>query len=164
MSKPELFRPVRLDRIGPDELQHEVVATPEEYEALARRLDIPAIRSLICRFDLRRGPVQSVIAAGHLQACVTRICVATLEPFEMSVKEDFNLRFVPESALSEVIDPEADDEVPYSDETIDLGEAAAQQLALALDPDPHRPGAEIPETSLEATGRRLGDVVNLRRH
>ena len=164
MSKPELFRPVRLDRIGPDESQHEVVATPEECEALARRLDIPAIRSLICRFDLRRGPVQSVIAAGYLQACVTRICVATLEPFEMSVKEDFHLRFVPESALSEVIDPEADDEVPYSDETIDLGEAAAQQLALALDPYPHRPGAEIPETSLETTGRRLGDVVNLRRH
>lgn len=164
MSRPELFRPIRLDRIGPDESKHELVATSEECDALARRFDIPAIGSLTCRFGLRRGPGQSVLGVGHLQARVTRICVATLEPFEMSVKEDFRLRFVPEAMLAEVIDPEADDEVPYTGETIDLGEAAAQQLALALDPYPRRPGAEVSETMPEMTRRQLGDVLKFRRH
>lgn len=164
MSKPELYRPIRIDRIGDRELDHEVIASAAECEALARRFDIPAIRSLTCHFELHHEPGQAVRAAGHLQALVTRICVATLEPFDSRVDEDFRLRFVPETMLSEAIDPEADDEIPFVGDTIDLGEAAAQQLALALDPYPRRPGAEVSAVSPESPRRQLGDAVNFRRH
>ena len=43
-------------------------------------------------------------------------------------------------------DPESIDEIPYEGSTIDLGEAAAEQLALALDPYPHKPGATLPDS------------------
>lgn len=164
MSRLELSRPVRLDRIGQQETRHEVVASAEECAALARRFDIPAIASLTCRFGLRQAPGASVIADGVLEARVTRICVATLEAFDMPVRESFRLRFVPEDRLSDGIDPDADDEVPYQGESIDLGEATAQQLALALDPYPRKPGVRVAGSAGEPDGRRLGDVANFRRH
>ena len=44
------------------------------------------------------------------------------------------MRGVPDGAESDDADPETLDEIPYVDGTLDLGEAAAEQLALALDP------------------------------
>jgi uncharacterized metal-binding protein YceD (DUF177 family) len=71
--------------------------------------------------------------------------VVTLEPFATEVAEEFSVRFVPEDQLSEELDIEAEDEIPYAGATIDLGEATAEQLALALDPFPRRPGVEFLE-------------------
>ncbi|MDB5401383.1 MAG: hypothetical protein JWQ55_3401, partial [Rhodopila sp.] len=36
------------------------------------------------------------------------------------------------------------DEIPFDANLIDLGEAAAEQLGLALDPYPRMPGVELP--------------------
>jgi len=163
MSKPELSRIMRLDRIGPNETPHEVVASAAECASLARRFGIPGIVSLTCRFVLRRLPGSVVSAEGLLEARVTRICVATLEAFDAPVRESFRFRFVPEDMLSDSIDPDADDEIPYQHDTIDLGEAAAQQLALALDPYPRKPGARMADVAADPAERRLGNVVNFRR-
>ncbi len=77
-----------------------------------------------------------------MQALVTQTCVVTLEPFEAKIKEQADLRFVPEAAMSRVPDDEEDeedvtpaslespDEIPYANDIIDLGEALAEQLAL----------------------------------
>ena len=61
------------------------------------------------------------------------------------------VHFVPEGTESEDDDPDLPDEIPYPAGAIDLGEAAIQQLALALDPYPRRPdlpeaGEELPDT------------------
>ena len=49
-------------------------------------------------------------------------------------------------------DPDLPDEIPYEAETIDLGEATAEQLGLALDPWPRIEGATVPEIEDEDDG------------
>jgi uncharacterized metal-binding protein YceD (DUF177 family) len=110
-------------------------------------MDIPAIRSLECLFNLSvKDGGESIFAEGGLHADVTRTCVISLEEFETSVDEEFELRFVPAGTEREDPDPDLPDEIPYAGDTVDLGEAAAEQLGLALDPYPRMEGAIVPES------------------
>ena len=62
-----------------------------------------------------------------------------------SVDEPFTLRFLPEGSVEGgefELDDEAMDTMFYAGASIDLGEAAAETLALALDPYPRSPHAE----------------------
>jgi uncharacterized metal-binding protein YceD (DUF177 family) len=145
--RPELPRPVATHRITAGETAFEVIASPAECAAIALRLGIVAVGSLHCRFALRRGDDAArgeIVAAGVLRARVVQDCVVSLDPFEADVAEDFRVGFVHAGTETDDLDPEADDEIPYQGETIDLGEAAVEQLALALDPYPRSPGAELP--------------------
>ncbi|HEX2940674.1 MAG TPA: DUF177 domain-containing protein [Rhodopila sp.] len=142
---PECSRPIVLDRIGPAGLDVTVEATPAECGALALRMDLPAVHAMSCTFHLEREGRDVVLASGHLRARVTQTCVVTLEDFEADVEEDFRVRFVPEGEESEDVDLDADDEIPFTGNQVDVGEAAAEQLGLALDPYPRMPGAELPE-------------------
>ena len=72
-------------------------------------------------------------------------CVVSLDPFDADVVETFTIRFVPRGTEQEELDPDSDDEVTYQGGLLDLGEAASEQLALALDPFPRIPGIELPE-------------------
>ncbi len=142
---PELSRRVAVDRLP---ASMTVEATPAELAAVAARLRIPEVRMLRCRFSLRRrGAV--VEANGALAADVVQTCVVSLEPVEQHVTEQFSLRFVPDGAEGTDDDPEAPDEIPYEGSIVDLGEAAAEQLGLALDPYPRHPEAAL-EVELEA--------------
>ena len=137
---PEFSRRLSVNRIGAAGTDQLVEADAAERAALAARLQLPAIASFTCRFRLeppRRGQVG---AEAELRAEVTQNCVVTLEPFEATIVERFALRFVPEGAEEGDIDPESLDELPYAGDAIDLGEAATEQLALALDPYPRKPG------------------------
>ncbi len=145
---PEMPRPFPLARIGAG-AQVLVESTPEERLALARRMGILSIAMLTCRFDLHEMAGETVQAKGFLRARVTQTCVVTLEPFESDLREDFSVRFVPAGTESEEIDFEDDDEIGYEGSQLDLGEAASEQLALALDPFPRRPGAELAEEHRE---------------
>jgi uncharacterized metal-binding protein YceD (DUF177 family) len=75
--------------------------------------------------------------------------VVSLEEFETLTEERFRLRFVPAGRESDDDDPDSDDEIAYTGATIDLGEAAAEQLALALDPYPRKPDAVLPDAASE---------------
>ena len=144
---PELRRPLAIERIGAG-MDVAVEATPTECAALAARIRLPAVHSLTCQFRLRRAG--SVIEGqGHLIADVVQTCVVSLEEFDARVEERFVVRWVPAGQVGDDMDPEAPDEIGYEDGTIDLGEAAAQQLILALDPYPHAPGATLPEAASE---------------
>jgi uncharacterized metal-binding protein YceD (DUF177 family) len=141
---PEWSRPFAVARVG-EATRVDVEADAAERDAVAARMGLHALHALSCRFVLHRGPGQSVQAEGSLSARVEQTCVVTLEVFEALIAEEFAVRFVPEDQVSEEVDIEADDEIPYGGATIDLGEAAAEQLALALDPFPRRPGVEFLE-------------------
>jgi uncharacterized metal-binding protein YceD (DUF177 family) len=140
----ELHRPVALDRIGPHGLAVEVEAGPDELPAIATRLRILAVASLHCAFKLRRVGADTIEAQGVLRAQVTETCVVSLDPFCHGVQEAFTVHFVPSGAEDDNPDPEAIDQIPYSGSAADLGEAAVEQLALALDPFPRKPGAALP--------------------
>lgn len=140
---PELSRIVAADRVGTGKkLDVTVEATTAELPAIAARLAIPGVLALRCRYILCRDP-ERIVADGELSARVLQDCVATLEPFEAEVAETFRVYFVPAGAETDDDDPEAPDQIGYIGGAIDLGEAAVEQLALALDPYPRRPGAEI---------------------
>jgi hypothetical protein len=62
------------------------------------------------------------------------------------------VRFVPEAALTDAVEIEDEDEIPYAGGAIDLGEATSEQLALALDPFPRKPGAAFSNDEAEAPG------------
>lgn len=158
----ELSRPVAIARIGATPLPVEVSANPDECQALAARMRIPAILTLNCTFVLRRE-AGGIRADGRLQARVARVCVVSLDEFEADIAETFAVHFVPEGTETDEIDPEADDEIPYAGATVDLGEAAAQQFALALDPYPRKPGATSAEES-PAPSSAFAALKALRRH
>ena len=138
-----------------------VEAKAAECQALARRMGLEAILGLSCRFDLRRGESDSVWAGGALRARVRQVCVVSLELFEAEVAEDFTLRFVPEGQESDELDLESADEVTYTGGVLDLGEAAAEQLALALDPFPRKPGAALAEAALGDEGHAFSALSRL---
>ncbi len=143
--RPELYRPLAVDRVGPGGLEVEVRASEAECQALAARTAIPSVRELVCRFSLSAAPGGVLLAQAELRALVVRACVVTLDAFETVTEERFRLRFVPAGRQTDEDDPESDDEIAYHGGTIDLGEAAAEQLALALDPYPRKPDAVLPE-------------------
>lgn len=142
---PEFHRPVSLDRIGSSGLDMTVEATPAECAALAVRMQLPAVLALSCDFHLIREGRDTVLARGVLRARITQTCVVSLEDFDAPLEEVFQVRFVPSGEETDDIDPEAEDEIPFEGNTIDLGETAAEQLGLALDPYPRMPGVEMPE-------------------
>jgi uncharacterized metal-binding protein YceD (DUF177 family) len=141
----ELSRPIALWKIAPEGLAFLVRATPEECAAVAARMDLPAIQSLECLFDLTlEDDGVSVFARGRLRAKVTYICVVSVEEFEAPVEDEFEIRFVPAGTEREDPNPDLPDEIPYEAGTIDLGEATSEQLGLALDPYPRMDGATVP--------------------
>ena len=160
-SAPEFSRPIDVARIGSVETVHEISATPAEREALARRFGLLGLARLEARIRLRRGHAGTQLhLAGHLTADVTQACVVSLEPVQNHVEEDFTVVYgdLPEDAdVSVDVDDESVVE-PWPEGPLDVGEAVAQELALALDPYPHAPGATIESApGLESGG---ADRVN----
>ena len=114
---------------------------------VAGRLGVPAIHALPCRCRLTVGRRGEVLAEGGRTAEVEQECVLTAEPFVSVLTTEIVARLVPAERFreDEELDPEAVDEIPYENDTIDLGELTAEELSLALDPYPRRPGAMLPD-------------------
>lgn len=146
MIQSEFNRPQRLDTIGAGETQVQVEAEAGERIALAERFGLKAIDSLKASYAIRTD-ARGIIATGHLSAKVVQACVITDDPVPATIEEDFAIRFLPETEgeggddETELSEDECDI-VFYSGGAIDLGEAAAESLALALDPYPRSPRAE----------------------
>ena len=148
----EFHRPLPLGRVGPEGRTEVLEPTGAEREALARRLHIPGIGALRATLRLAPEPDGAVRVEGRLEAEVTQECVVTLEPVAQQVAEQFVLRLLP-SGREPADGPDDLDEVMAEGDVADLGEVVAEQLALALDPYPRAPDAELPaEARDEAAG------------
>ena len=76
---------------------------------------------------------------------MTQACSLTGEPLPARIDETVDLRFVEEIVGEEdeiELSADALDTLPIENGVIDLGEAAAETMALALDPFPRAAGAE----------------------
>ena len=145
MTQPEFSRPIRIDTLGAEPRRIAIAAEPGEREVLARRFGLVAIASLAAEADVARKG-EAVIARGRISAAVTQSCVASSEPVEASIDEPFELEFRQSPAAGrpdeEIELGESElDIVFYDGAAVDLGEAVAETLALALDPYPRAPGA-----------------------
>jgi uncharacterized metal-binding protein YceD (DUF177 family) len=151
-SSPEFSRPIDDARIGSVETVHEISATQAECSALARRFGLLGLARLEARVRVRRSHAGTQLhLVGHLTADVTQACVVSLEPVENHVEEDFTVVYG-ELAEDDDVSVDVDEESavePLPAGALDIGEAVAQELALALDPYPHAPGVAL-ESGAEA--------------
>ena len=148
-ATPEFSRPVSLRQITGKPVLLE--ADEGERAALTRRFAIPEVLSLTAEISLDRNG-DRVAAEGKLEAHIVQACAVSGEDFPVHIEEDIALRFVPQGSIApalqegEEIEIELDssdlDEIEYTGETFDLGEAVAQGLALAIDPYAEGPNAD----------------------
>jgi uncharacterized metal-binding protein YceD (DUF177 family) len=157
---PEFSRPVRIDSLGPEPRRIGLVAGEPERAVLARRFGLLAVDRLEAEAAVSRRD-ETVIAAGTLSADVTQSCVATGDPLDATVTEDFRIEFRPPpqgEAGEEIELDEAEMDVVFHDGlAVDLGEAVAETLALALDPYPRSVRAE--ETMTAAGVKDEGEAA-----
>jgi uncharacterized metal-binding protein YceD (DUF177 family) len=140
----EFSRTLPWGAIGPEGRQQAWSATPAECAALARRFDIPAVLDFAVALELEHERGGTIRCRGRLTAHVVQTCVVTLDPVEQAVEEAIDLRFLP-PGREPSDDPEGPDEIETERGSIQVGEALAEQLSLALDPYPRAPGASLPE-------------------
>ncbi len=142
----EFCRLYRLETLSAEPIRAAIEAAGAEREALARRFGLVSLDALSAEAELRRAG-DAVTAAGRFRARVVQSCVGSGEPVEAEVAEDFRVDFQPLPAESKP-DEEIElgegelDVVFYEGGAVDLGEAVAQSLLLALDPYPRSPAAE----------------------
>lgn len=122
-------------------------ATEAERTALAARFGLGAVESLRAEVALEAKP-RAIRATGRLKAQIMQPCAISGEDFPVTIDEPVDLRFVEENQRpatdAEEIELEADDcdEIEFSGEMFDLGEAVAQTLGLAIDPYAEGPNAD----------------------
>jgi len=139
---------------------HEVHSTEAERAAIARWLDVPAVRSLEAALAIRRTGASEAEAEGAIRAEIELVCGVSLDPFvqsfEIPVRATF--RRPPAQSLSEIdsastegeLDLEADEPRDWTQHGIDLGALIAEEVSLALPDFPRKPGAELPSDAAPA--------------
>jgi len=141
---PEFSHRIALSEIGIERLVS-IAADQAECAALAKRLGIEGIEALSATVEIG-ARAAGIEARGTVSARVTQSCVASGEPVEQAIDEPFDILFViPGSISGDEIELSAEecDQIEHDGLAIDLGEAAAQTLALALDPFPRASQAEV---------------------
>jgi uncharacterized metal-binding protein YceD (DUF177 family) len=126
--------------------QVHLTANEAERAALAKRFDIVRVDRLEADLVLTRHD-RDVAVAGTMRADIVQPCAVSAEDLPVTVEEEIALRFVPavqrDVADEEIeLDAEELDEIEYEGSQIDVGEAVAQSLALAIDPFLTGPQAE----------------------
>ena len=165
----EFCRPHLATKLPANGRLFSAVASADECEALARRLGVLAIGALRVDGLLRpRSKGKMVVLTASLVAEVTQACVVTLDPvdsridvtfervFEFGIEDDW-ARFGDPGRDLELDEMEIDATDPIVDDCIDVGEAAAEQLALELDPFPRASGATFDPLPRAADADDAGD-------
>jgi len=140
---PEFSRPQRADTIGDGAREVEIEADAAERAGLARRFGLVAIDRLHARLSLRNEG-GATIATGRVEADVIQACTVTDDPLPQHISEPMSLRFVePGGSVEDEIELSGElmDTVEIEGGAVDLGEAAAETMMLALDPFPRSPRA-----------------------
>jgi uncharacterized metal-binding protein YceD (DUF177 family) len=155
--RPEFSRVFAIEPrmgFGADAMAFRIEAGPEERAALAVRFGLVSLDSFTAegRLEVFEGGASARLE-GHILAEVVQACVVTLEPVAAHVEDDFTLLYAKAAGAgagagreSEIeVEAEASDEdapEPLPAGGIDIGEAAAECLGLALDPYPRAPDAD----------------------
>ena len=149
----EFSRLVPLARIGRDKRRERIEANAAEREALARRLDLIALDRLSAVATLWRETDSEILLEAAWEAEFVQNCVVTLEPVAGTARDTFVLRYGPEEASEQLLlGLEEMDFEPLAGDAIDVGEAVAQELSLALPAFPRHPEAAGDASIEEASG------------
>jgi uncharacterized metal-binding protein YceD (DUF177 family) len=142
-------RPQSLAALPDAGLEATLEAKPSERKSLADYLDVVSVEALSGQLLLQRWRGQGVRVTGRITARLTQNCVVTLEPLNVAVVAEVDRKFLPDSMLARdadphemLIDPDGEDPPEPLPHSLDLGELAAEELALNIDPYPRKLGAE----------------------
>jgi uncharacterized metal-binding protein YceD (DUF177 family) len=144
MTSPNEFsRVVKLDMLGSGDVRHEISADEAERAALCERFGLLSLDRLTATLSLTKSE-KGIKATGSLIADLTQACTATGEAVADHIDEAIELLFVPEPAEDgEVeLDEEECESMFHDGKVVDIGEAAAQTMGLALNPYPRSPNAD----------------------
>lgn len=147
VTVPEFSFPVNLGEVSSFGKRFQLKTNQQERERIAQRLNVVAVRE--CKGEVNIRTTKTVIdISGSLRAELTRECVSSLEEMDEAVSDSFELQFFRTEKAIEAIEDEEEAEFAelHEGDTFDLGELLVQQLSLAMDPFPRKPGA----TSLAA--------------
>jgi uncharacterized metal-binding protein YceD (DUF177 family) len=149
----ELHRPIVTDELPARGRTMNIVATDEELLAIAKRLDLIALRSLEGSVALKPEMGRQISMIGSIRAEIVQNCVITGNPLTTTL--DFKLNRVfqedadPFEGLNndeeddDITDPDIEDPDPIIDGVIDAGEQVVEELALNIPAYPRSPGASI---------------------
>ena len=162
---PEFSHTTPLSEIGLKAVHHSLRASDAERAALAKRFGLISLDSLFADVSLSSDDI-GIIATGTLSADVVQPCVVSGALVPDRIAESYTIRFLPEPTFEPDADIELDDEdfdtMFHDGRVIDLGEAVAQTLGLAINPFPRAPNANavLQEAGI-ADGRATGPFAAL---
>jgi hypothetical protein len=145
----EFSRIVTPDRLGAPKVTESLEASPAERAAVARRLGILGVDRLAAELTVKNLGGRLYRVEGAWEAAVQQACVVTLEPVPAELSGRLQASYEAGGrgggSGEVVVDPDAEDPAEVLPaEGLDLGELVVQELAVALDPYPRAPGAEVP--------------------
>ncbi len=149
-QKSEIERMVDLDRMSSGSAALDITASDSERTALAKRFGFIALPAFSARVTVDRRLGGQVVVEGRLRGTIVQACILTLDPVTQELDDTFRIVF--KRDLAEERDPEsgeallsaqADAPEPLAGNMLDVGEIVAEQLSLAADPYPRRPGAKL---------------------
>lgn len=155
---PEFSRPIDAETVSEAPRTIEISADEAERRRLAGRFRLKSIDLLSARVALsRRAGI--IHAEGVVEADVVQACVVTDEPIAAKLNAPFSVRYVPDAfgtSDEEEVELSAEDceTLPLEDNRIDLGELAAETMALALDPYPRCAAADEAIADLGVAGEQ----------
>lgn len=134
---------IRMDDIGTGASQHIIAASEAERTALAQRFDLVRLDELTAEITLIKR-ADGIAASGVLHAMLTQACTATGMDVPAKMHEAIEVLFIPEPNEGGEVElaPEECDTMFHDGRGVDIGEAAAQSMGLALNPYPRSKGAE----------------------
>jgi uncharacterized metal-binding protein YceD (DUF177 family) len=150
-SRPDAVVTLAEAQRGP--VKRSLVADDQARARIAEALGLESLGRLEAEMQVRPW-LDGVEISGRWSARVGQICGVTLEPFESELHGEMHLRALPEGSAAlggpdesggELdLDPEADDPPDTLEgDRIDLAAYLVEDLSLAIDPFPRKPGVEF---------------------
>ena len=147
---PEFSRLIPLAQLSARPFRQRIEATAEERERLSQRFDLISLDRLAAEVELRRQSPEMILLEAEFAAEFEQCCAVTLEPVRGAVSDRFSLVYGPAPEEKQEVALNTDEPAfePLDGNMIDIGEAVAKELSLALPIFQRDPEARIEEAAI----------------
>jgi hypothetical protein len=154
-ASPEFSHPISASRLSFKPSTYRLVANERERAALAKRFDLISLDRFEATVTLKREPGDAIRFDAAIEADLVQACIVTTDPVPAHITDVFTLIYrtdIDEATADQMALDNPEDEIiePLIGDSIDIGEAVAQQLSVAMDPYPRSVGAESSIASAQA--------------
>lgn len=156
-APPEFSHPISASRLSFKPATYRLAANEAERAALSKRFGLISLARFEAVVTLKREPGDAIRFDGEISADLVQACIVTTDPVPARISDVFTLIYradIDEETADQMALDNPEDEIiePLIGDSIDIGEAVAQQLSVAMDPYPRSVGAqseiEVVQTAL----------------